>query len=511
MQLALRPLLTVLVAVGSQFPVAATAATFLARSNATFLGRSNLWASPPAEDASLEAATVDTIEDIMPTSFQIDAAMQSHTACSCDCCQVQKLLPMDFVKRKSGPSVESACMKPTEKQDSETICPRVCQAGRSKILSSAKGEIDYTRFCLYSCQPVSDAPGSKCAEFDSKHYKEAVTNDGNGKEVYPPRIPHVVRTRLRVQTQRGSKGSGPGEGTGGAGASGGGGGGAGVAPPSPGPAGGPSPGGAGAGGKAEKLQIVYDMRKLIAERLRSEAGASVAAAAAAAERVRINKWMAEKKEVLLKKTRARMDRVIGKVEVAAAGVEANSAAADAAETKTKKNLVEGRSFAANMIEEVRKLTDAAIKEAVEPCAAVAAKARAEAKGLDKPKDWVKVVAARAANPYQIAVTDAVMRTDEYKRSADGLMDQAYGAQKKANSLIPHVNLLEAQGDVLGATIERKRVTDLLASAQSLQSSAKVNWGIAQKTRNTIPKWQNAAAQAAAYAAWEYGANAKAFR
>merc|ERR1719162_1035328 len=152
-----------------------------------------------------------------------------------------------------------------------------------------------------------------------------------------------------------------------------------------------------------------------------------------------------------------------------------------------------------------------IRQAVLPCSEQAANDRASAKGLDKPEDWVKVVSARAANPYQKAVTDAVSRTSEYKNLADGLMGQAYGTQKQANSLIPHVNILEAQGDVIGATIEKKQVTDLLPRARSLQDQAKGYWKTASDTRKTIPKWQMAAAQAAAYSAWEYANNAKAFR
>jgi hypothetical protein len=253
------------------------------------------------------------------------------------------------------------------------------------------------------------------------------------------------------------------------------------------------------------------MRKLIAERLRSEAGANVAAAAAAAERVRINEWTTKQNLDKLKKLRTQYAAIGGKVEVSVAGVEAAKNEAEEAEINTKKNLAAGRMFATKMVKDVRTLTDAAIKAAVAPCTEQDANNRAEAKGLDKPKDWVKVVAARAANPYQKAVTDAVLRTSEYKNLADGLMDQAYGAQKQANTLISHVNALEAQGDVIGATIEKKQVTNLLAKARSLQQQAAGYWNTAQSTRETIPKWQMAAAQAAAYSAWEYSNNAKAFR
>merc|ERR1740117_1048204 len=201
--------------------------------------------------------------------------------------------------------------------------------------------------------------------------------------------------------------------------------------------------------------------------------------------------------------RTKITQTAGKVEEGTAGVEADAVAADEAEKQVKEALAAGRAFSKKIVLTSRDLADAAIKEAVEPCSEMAARNRAEAKGLDKPEDWVKVVAARAANPYQKAVTDAVSRVAEYKNLADGLIGQAYGAQNQANSLIPHVNVLEAQGDVIGATIEKKQVTDLLARARSLQGQAKGYWKTASDTRETIPKWQMAAAQAAAYSAWEY--------
>jgi len=262
---------------------------------------------------------------------------------------------------------------------------------------------------------------------------------------------------------------------------------------------------------AEKLKIVYDMRKLIAERLRSEAGAAVASGAAAAERVRINEWTTKQNSIVLKKLRVQYAAMAGKVEEGVASIEANKNIADEAETKTKKGLAEGRIFASAIVKETRKLADEMIKQAVLPCSEQAANDRASAKGLDKPEDWVKVVSARAANPFQKAVTDAVSRTAEYKNLADGLMDQAYGAQKQANSLAPHVNVLEAQGDVIGATIERKQVTNLLGRARALQAEAKGYWNTAASTRETIPKWQMATSQAASYAAWDYSNNARALR
>jgi len=436
--------------------------------------------------------------------------MQTSTPCSCDCCTVQKMLPMDQIPMPNGQkNIDSACMKatsdPTDASGGQGICPDQCQPSNdNQILSSATGQIDYNRFCNYNCQPGTDRVGDLCVLFDKEYYEAAKTDGGNGKEVYPEPLAGLGSGLKKAvdegavpiksdqeQADVGDSQARAGEGDQEEDVA--------LAPEDEKKA------------EAPKVQIIYDMRKLIAERLRSEAGANVASAAAAAERVRINEWSTKQDLDKLKKLRTQYAAMGGKVEEKVAGVEAAKNQAEEAEANTKKNLAAGRIFATKMVNEVRSLTDAAIRGAVAPCVEKAANDKAEAKGLDKPKDWVKVVAARAANPYQKDVTDAVMRTSDYKNLADGLMDQAYGAQKQANTLINHVNVLEAQGDLVGATIEKKQVNNLLAKARGLQKQAAGYWNTAQSTRETIPKWQMAAQQAAAYSAWEYANNAKAFR
>jgi len=517
MQLTMRPLAALFV-VGSLFQEAAST-SLVAKSNSS-AGFSLRWKSSVQHQAAAPSPAADGAGDdeqegdsMSPDSL-ISSAMQTGTPCSCDCCQVQKMLPMQFVPQPSGEKITSQCWKASSDMGAGSdavdegggICPAQCQLGSdNKILTSPKGQIDYNRYCNYNCQPVTDAVGTACIQFGSEHYRDAANSEGgNGKEVYPVPVMGLNSGMEKADPREATSGgpadeAAPGE--------------AEAAAPKP-AAPPPSPeekAKAEAAAKAAKLQIVYDMRKLISERLRSEAGASVAAGAAAAERVRINEWTAKKNAGLLKKLRTRLAQTAGKVEEGVAGVEADTNAAADAERQTKVALASGRMFATKMVLETRTLADAAIKAAVEPCSAMAARNRAEAKGLDKPEDWVKVVAARAANPYQKAVTDAVSRVAEYKNLADGIMGQAYGAQKQANTLISHVNVLEAHGDVIGATIEKKQVTNLLARAKGLQETARGYWKTADDTRKTIPKWQMAAAQAAAYSAWEYANNAKAFR
>jgi hypothetical protein len=474
--------------------------------------------APPASANGIADDFDSSAEDIVGGDTGNDIADQvypeSRKGCSCDCCQVEKMLETDFVRKPNGDVITSKCWKATadvnsdEEANQESLCPSKCQASEDNtILSAAKGELDYNRYCNYNCQPVTDAVGTSCVQFPKSLFDEAKKGDGNGVEVWPEPVlgvnsgfasrqqPAATADKGEAKPAEAKKEAQEAE----------------ASPTEATEEAATATKETAAKSSAPPVDVVYDMRKLIAERMRSEAGANMAAAAAAAERVRINNWSTKRNFEDLKKFRVKYAAIGGKVEADVAGVEADKAEADEAEIMTQKNLAEGRIFATKMVKDVRKLAEEAIKKEVTPCVAQAAKSRAEAKGLDKPKDWFKVVAARAANPYQKAVTTAVQRTAEYKGLADGLMDQAYAAQKQANTLITHVNVLQAQGDVIGATIEKKQVTNLLSRARALSAEAAGYWNTAQKTRETIPKWQMAAAQAAAYASWEYKNNALAFR
>lgn len=464
-----------------------------------------------------EESTEDQVADAVDGKV-IGESMQSQTPCSCDCCQVQKMVPSKFVKRANGATVTSQCLKSSgpsdqmalsqdEESHSQDICPTKCQLDKTNgIITTSRGEMDYNRFCHYNCRPLTDAAGTACAPFNKKDYQDAAEQGGNGKEVFPEPVlgeGSGYGSGLTGFEAAGLAGPGTGPGAGAPAAAPG--------APAPPPADPIEKAKAAERAKKEGLQVIYDMRKLVAERLRSEAGASVAAGAAAAERVRINQWATKKDAAEVKKLRVKFDAEAAKLET---GVSDTNSAKDKAgeeEDKVKVQLAKSRDLAKTIALTTRKLADEAIKKVAGPCSKQAAKDRAEAKGLDKPPDWVKVVAARAANPYQVAVTAAVQRTDEYKRYADGLMDQAFATQSKANAMIPHVNALEAQGDVLGATIEKKQVTDLLSHAKALQSQAQGYMKTAEKTRSTIPKWQMAAAQAAAFSSWDYAQNAKLYR
>lgn len=430
-----------------------------------------------------------------------------NAACSCDCCQVTKLLPSHFVNRPGGQQVTSTCAKAQGAPDGieNPTCPTQCAADKdNKNLAAAPGPMDYMRFCNYNCRPVADMEGAQCIQLSNRLTKRVKASEsGNGKDLFTEPVlgfgsglgfggaTGVAKAGGDGKDKGKSNGNGNGNGNGQGGNKG--------------------SGGASGGNEEAKLKVVYDMRKLVAERLRSEAGAAVSAGASSAEAVRLNTYNTKQATKKLKKISAQTIALAGSLEGGVTGVEGAKQTAEEAERKTGNMLKQGHNFAASMMKKVKKLTEAAIKKAIAPCVQTAADNIAEGKNLDKPKNWDRVVAARAANPYMAAVTAAVQRTAEYRRLSEATHAKALAAQLQANALMPHINVMEAQGDKLQAVVDRNKAKNLLKSAQALQAEAQGYWNTAQNTNNQISKWQAAATQAAAYAAWDYKASEGAFK
>jgi len=418
-------------------------------------------------------------------------------ACSCDCCQVEKMLPTEFVALNSGGQVTSKCSA-SAPTSGAAACSNECQAADNKVLQAARGDIDYKRFCHYNCQPVADQVGSACVQFSQDLVAQAASaKSGNGKEMN-------IKPLLGLGSGLGSRLAGQSGGV------------SEVSEMADGTTMDAEQNGlhqagsamtkAAVGAGQQKLKVVYDMRKLISERMRAEAGAAMSAAALSAEQARLNVLQAKEERDRLKKLSLHVAQTAAAAEAGVFTAAIAQQAAVESERRTSKVLAVSAQLAKNTIQESRELADAAIKKALLPGTKAAAENRMSARGMDKPQNWDRVVAARAANPYQEAVATAVQRVDEYKRFADGLSGEARAAQQQAAALAPHANIMEAQGDTVEAKKEKKQVSNLLARANALQKEAQGAWNTASSTQSTIPKWQEAAQQAATYAAWQYKNN-----
>jgi len=342
--------------------------------------------------------------------------------------------------------------------------------------------MDTSRFCLFKCKPTAPvAVGNICERLSREENAEMENDDGNGRDagLLDPETAQVESASLAAAPSAASSDA-----------------------PAPAPAAAPEEE---TKMETEKLraEVKYDYRKVVAQRLRAEAGAAMAHGAYASERVRRNMFMVERDAKITAKVATAIAPMNAAIEDAIATVDGNATAAKTSQQTAAKSLAEAKVVAQNFRQTTRELAITEIKKQAAAAAKEEAKVWAQMNDYDKPDFWNKVLAVRAADPYMAAMTAAVQRTDEYNSYAKGLVGQARSAQAEAQSRNSEASALEAQGDKIGAVAERNYIRKLLGRANALEAQAKGFYGTAQQVRLTIPEWQNAGSKAAARIAWEY--------
>lgn len=469
-----------------------------ASSATTEMEAGNLTSDAASSGSSDLATIVDPAEMKNQVEQAVTSMIDGTAPCSCDCCQVVERAPGEVVTLNSSVSITHKCdflEAPQDSVDFSSQCPNTCKDEEENAVVSTDQDhtMDSRRFCTYHCRPISKTIGGDCVMLTAAEEQAAMTEGGNGQSLELPAASLEDLIASANQTSNASAVLAAGQ--------------------SAQAASGEATqtraqeverqAAASAEAEAVKVKVVYDMRKLLAERMRAETGASMAHGSSASERVRVNQYLIARAAALTKKSAGNAAPMQAGIEDGKGSAEASATNAKEAENEATRASAEAESFVGPALKEARKLAKEEIEKKAAPCAKVQAEDLAIAKGLDKPDKWEKVLAARAADPYMQAVSVAVQRVSEYKAFADNLVDQASAAQMSANKITPHMNALEATGDVLGAKIERVKIRNLLARSRTLQSEAKKYWKMADDTRKTVPQWQTAAGQAAQYAAWEF--------
>jgi hypothetical protein len=225
--------------------------------------------------------------------------------------------------------------------------------------------------------------------------------------------------------------------------------------------------------------------------------------AAAGERVHRNEYFAKRNALLAKKVADVVVTQEGPIDEAIVAVETQLSHAQESQSTSATALTDAQKVAMSFKSEVKKLT----KEAIDAQSGDAAKEEAKEWALmndyDKPPGYAKLLAVRASDPYMYAETTAIQRTAEYDGLARSLFGQAQAAFKQAQAANVQANAMEISGDKIGAVYQRHQLRKTLASAQSLEAQAKKEWKLADDTRKTIPKWQEAGVLAAGRIGWEY--------
>merc|ERR1719160_1166558 len=318
--------------------------------------------------------------------------------------------------------------------------------------------------------------GSICIRLTAKEVAQTVNVDGNGN----------ADARIMVGEQDADAGQGLAEGGGGA--------------PKKAKAAAAAP--ADDGGD-QSARVRWDLRKVIAQRLRAEAGADMARAAATEQRVHSDKYVVTKDTDMALYVQKVLTPVAGKGQEAQVATESEAKTASEEAALAQTHLLEAEADSQSVVAETKKLVKAEIMKEAKAAAKQEAEADAYMQAWDKPDNWGKTLAQKAAAPYLTEMVNAIQRTSEYEGFSKGLLAEAQGAQSQAQGLILHANQMKAVGDLLGSATEEKKVKLLIGKAKNLEEEANKFWKIADDTRKTIPEWQMGGNMAAARAAWEF--------
>jgi len=354
--------------------------------------------------------------------------------CSCDCCQVSERFPSEVEELSNGQSWNYKCGRPSE---TTSRCPATCSLVHNEVVFfAARAPVDYSRFCLYKCKPMLQTIGTKCKRLSITETEVGESKDGNGKQYIPGRLPGTLmkkepeaRAAPRAEPEAAAAARKP------------------LpmeveAPPKPewqkeieeGPAKREEAVVAAERAKQQQFQVTWDMRKLVAERLRAEAGAAMAQGASAGERVRLNTHAVNRNSALMNQVKVAVEPVESGLSkhLAAADTGANNAmeAARGVEEVFKSARAEVRT----LLSETEQLSRQMIQQQTVIPAKEEAKAYAERSAWDVPDNYVRIVSNRAAEPYNTAMATSVQRVTDYVAAADRLTGAAEAAETEAADL-----------------------------------------------------------------------------
>jgi len=419
--------------------------------------------------------------------------------CSCDCCQVSERFPSEVEEMSNGQSWDYKCGRPgmfTKR------CPQTCSTVHNEVVFyAAKTAVDYTRFCLYKCKPMMMTIGTKCMRLSISETKNGETWDGNGRQFIPGRLPTAMTKKdpeyalpLPPEEAAAARKPAPIE-----------------VPEKPewekeiekAEVAREEAVVAKERAKQQKFQVTWDMRKLVAERMRAEAGAAMAQGASAGERVRLN-------DHAVKRNSALMNQVKVAVEPVESGLSKNLASADTSAANAMESAREVEELFKNARAQVRKMlsdTERLSRQMIKQQTVVAAKeeaqAYAERSAWDKPDNYVRIVSNRAAEPYNLAMATAVQRITDYQGAESRQENAAKAAEANAADLESQAARMEKRGELFASISKRRQAQGLLRKSKEEHDQAKKFKEVVDETRENIYELQSAGVQAGAYAAWNY--------
>jgi len=421
--------------------------------------------------------------------------------CSCDCCQVSERFPSEVEELSNGQSWNYKCGRPSE---TTSRCPATCSLVHNEVVFfAARAPVDYSRFCLYKCKPMLMTLGTKCMRLSITETEVGESKDGNGKQYLPGRLPDSL---MKKEPEEVAPFAAESEKT--------------AAARKPLPMVEPEKPQwqkeveqkavqreeavvAAERAKQQKFQVTWDMRELVAERLRAEAGAAMAQGASAGERVRLN-------DHAVKRNLALMNQVKVAVEPVESGLSKNLASADTGANNAMEAAMgveeifrTARAEVRTLLSETEQLSRQMIQQQTMIAAKEEAEAYAERSAWDKPNNYVRIVSNRAAEPYNRAMATAVQRVTDYVAAADRTANAAKAAEAEGADLDSQAAKMEKTGELFGSIAKRRQAQGMFRKSKEDYDQAHKFREVVDETRENVYELQKAGVDAGAYAAWTW--------
>jgi len=415
----------------------------------------------------LQDATLAAAQDLQDATL---AAPTEGGVCECSCCHVSYRPPSMQVN-----GVNVMCTAGASVNDTQSDCPSQCTTSTEgeSLITTAKGVVDYGRFCFLSCQPPEARTiGESCHDLHQNHVEEGQTSGGNGADWASQQTPVV-------------------------------------------------------GDGAVPEQAVDEAPQFSDEAAIEEAKAPAAAESSPEDKdtgamvaeAQGNHALAAGLEARLSESEAKSMRLLAastdalrKVKAQATNIHGSSAVVKSMEVQAAIYARSAATSARKAQAEFDELKAATREAGMEAGKAAAAEMQqeadtetAEALGLRTKFAPLKMeplaeAAKRAAKPYDDALQRAVAMRAAYTTQAHQLNDLAGQLQQNARTLASQAAIYQTAGNTDVASQMVSNAKNMLGDAATTDAEAHKWQGVAQQISESLPQYQLGAAMAAARAA-----------
>lgn len=435
----------------------------------------------PGVFRKLEAAAEHAWDDVM--GLTVDTKQ-----CSCSCCLVSERLPQD-VAQLSAEKEDLATHECVYLSPATSECPLECVA-RDRDHTLEKEEfvnpgapVDYARYCHASCAPTLARAGASCgtvADGGAKASGPGLKNQPDDEPPsgwtpkedykYKPEFESGDREQLRAGEayvyEDTAKETAE---------------------------------------EKEEKNLTFDMRKVLAGRIRAEAGAATSRSTLSAEMVKLHSHAIDRSAKMLQKIKKAVkkqakdfgpDLLLSKMNATNAGESAK---------ETYITMKKAKSVLKGVRSQTRRLAEKTIKEKAVKPAAEEAKSYTQRMNLDKPdpSGYRRQVTNNVALPYVKTASTALQASVKYQRAAEQTAQHARNLRAQVAGEQAAAQLLTEQGDKISASMKKRTADALRRQAEDDEALAKQYTETGKQAEETAKAWQNSAFDASKRAAYLY--------